>query len=157
MSIQCLFDFIVMDAQDQLYPLSKHKGSVTLIVNVASLCVLTDSTYPKLQALQTKFGSRGFTVLAFPCNQFGGQEPGTACAINDWAVKQFKSTFPILGKVFVKGPKQVDLYRFLVGDSMAVQWNFTKFLCGRDGRLIKRFEPMDMDMSVLEREIEKAL
>lgn len=126
-------------------PLSDWRGDVLLIVNVASECGFTPQ-YEGLQALHERYGDRGFRVLGFPCNQFGGQEPGDADQIRACGVK-FGASFPVFAKVEVNGDAAHPLYRHLKVQApgalgtQGIKWNFTKFLVGRDGRVIDRFAP----------------
>ena len=124
--------------------LKAYKGKVLLIVNVASKCGLTPQ-YKALEELQEKYKDKGFTVLGFPCNQFGSQEPGTNKEIKEFCSSTYNVSFPMFDKLEVNGPSRHPLYVALAGkDSPApgdIKWNFTKFLVGRDGKIIKRFEP----------------
>ena len=125
--------------------LNAYQGKVILMVNVASECGLTRQ-YRGLEETYRKYKAQGFVVLAFPCNEFGGQEPGTNEEIKQFCSKNYKVSFPLMDKVHVKaGPKQHPLYAALTGKKGAfpgnVKWNFGKFLIGRDGKPLKRFEP----------------
>ena len=141
--------------------LANHAGKVLLVVNVASKCGLTPQ-YEGLEALYQKYRARGLVVMAFPCNQFGGQEPGDAAEIATFCATTYNVTFPVLAKVDVNGPKADPLFAYLtrakrgILGSAAIKWNFTKFLVGRDGRVIARFAPADRPQ-MLEADIEKAL
>jgi glutathione peroxidase len=121
-------------------------GKATLVVNVASKCGLTPQ-YTKLEALQEELSGRGFTVLGFPCNQFGGQEPGTAEQIAEFCSATYGVTFPLSDKIEVNGPGRDPLYGRLTevndaeGTSGDIQWNFEKFLIGPDGEVVGRFRP----------------
>src|SRR5947209_806711 len=119
--------------------LAAYKGKVLLIVNVASKCGLTPQ-YKPLEALQEKYKDKGFTVLAFPCNQFGSQEPGSNKEIKEFCSSTYNVTFPIFDKLEVNGPNRHPLYVQLAGKVAPtpgnILWNFTKFLIGRDGKLI---------------------
>lgn len=125
--------------------LSSYTGQVLLIVNVASECGLTPQ-YKGLQALHERFGPRGFSVLAFPCNQFGEQEPGSPEEIESFCTARYGVGFPLFEKVEVNGPGRHPLYAQLVesvdaaGEGGDVQWNFEKFLVGRGGQ-VQRFRP----------------
>lgn len=127
--------------------LSRFEGTACLVVNVASECGLTPQ-YEGLQALQDDFAEAGFTVLGFPCNQFGAQEPGTDQEIHDFACSRFDVTFPMFSKIEVNGPGTSELYELLKdaqpgdGDSADITWNFEKFLVGRDGTVLQRWSPM---------------
>jgi len=124
--------------------LKSYQGKVLLIVNVASKCGLTPQ-YKALQALQDKYGEKGFTVLGFPCNQFAGQEPGTNEEIKQFCSTKYNVSFPLFDKIDVNGPNRHPLYVALAGKDSPfpgdIKWNFGKFLIGRDGKIIKRFEP----------------
>jgi glutathione peroxidase len=121
--------------------LAQYKGKVALVVNVASACGLTPQ-YAGLQKLHTDLAARGFTVLGFPSNQFGMQEPGTAEQIKDFCDTRYKVTFPLFEKIEVKkGAGQSPVYQFLTTEHAEPNWNFTKYLVGKDGRVIKRYEP----------------
>ena len=126
--------------------LSAHKGQVLLVVNVASKCGFTPQ-YEGLEALQKKYAGRGFTVLGFPSNQFGAQEPGNAEEIANFCSLTYDVTFPLLGKIDVNGPGAAPLYRHLKKEapgllgSEAIKWNFTKFLVDRSGKVVKRYAP----------------
>lgn len=126
--------------------LSDQTGKVLLIVNVASKCGFTPQ-YEGLEALQRKFGDKGFAVLGFPCNQFGGQEPGDAEEIASFCKLTYDVSFPVYGKIDVNGDNTAPLYKKLKDDapglmgSKAIKWNFTKFLVDRSGKVVKRFAP----------------
>lgn len=126
--------------------LSDYEGKVVLAVNVASKCGNTPQ-YAGLQSLYEKYGEQGFTVLGFPCNQFFHQEPGDAAQIRQFCSLNYGVTFPLFAKLDVKGSKQHPLYALLseapddAGKAGNVQWNFEKFLIGRDGRVARRFRP----------------
>lgn len=127
-------------------PLADYEGKVVLAVNVASKCGNTPQ-YAGLQSLYEKYGEQGFTILGFPCNQFFNQEPGSAEQIQEFCSLNYGVTFPLFSKIDVKGPKQHPLYALLsetpddAGKAGNVQWNFEKFLIGRDGRVARRFRP----------------
>ena len=139
--------------------LSAYSGQVLLIVNTASACGYTPQ-YQGLQALYERFKDQGFSVLGFPCNQFGGQEPGTADEIQDFCEKKFSVTFPLFAKIDVNGPDTHPLYQQLKSakpgllGSQDIKWNFTKFLVSRDGQVQKRYgsqkDPNDLEPAVLE-------
>lgn len=124
--------------------LADYKGKVVLIVNTASKCGLTPQ-YEALEQLQKTYAGKGFTVIGFPCNDFMGQEPGSPAEIREFCKVRFGVTFPLMEKIHVKGPEQHPLYAALTGSNGAfpgdVKWNFGKFLIGRDGRPLMRFEP----------------
>lgn len=135
--------------------LGEYAGKVLLIVNVASKCGLTPH-YEGLEALHRKYEPRGFTVLGFPCNQFGAQEPGTPEQIQTFCSTKYDVTFPLFAKGDVNGPNAQPLYKELKGSGKDIEWNFAKFLVGRDGTLIKRFDARTAP-SDLAADIERAL
>ena len=127
--------------------LGDFAGSAILVVNVASQCGLTPQ-YAGLQRLHDRFAERGFTVAGFPCNQFGGQEPGTADEISEFCSVNYGVTFPMFAKIDVNGPDRHPLYTELTAVSDAegqagdIQWNFEKFLIDGDGKIVARFRPL---------------
>jgi glutathione peroxidase len=138
-------------------------GKATLVVNVASRCGLTPQ-YTKLEALQEELAGRGFTVLGFPCNQFGGQEPGTADQIAEFCSTTYGVTFPLSDKIEVNGPGRDPIYARLTdvadatGEAGDIQWNFEKFLISPDGEVVGRFRPRtEPDAPELRAAIEAAL
>ncbi len=140
--------------------LSAYAGKALLIVNVASKCGFTPQ-YKGLQALQEEYGPRGFEVLAFPCNQFGAQEPGTDAEIASFCDTSYRTTFPIFSKIAVNGAEAHPLYGFLkkqkggiLGDG--IKWNFTKFLVDKQGNVVSRHAPTTKP-EALKREIEALL
>ena len=120
------------------------RGKVTLAVNVASQCGLTPQ-YQGLEDLQRELAGEGFTIVGFPCNQFGGQEPGGAAEIVEFCRSNYAVTFPLSAKIEVNGPARHPLYEFLTSAASGIPgditWNFEKFLIGRDGRVLKRYAP----------------
>jgi glutathione peroxidase len=141
-----VYDFSVTAADGAPYVLAQHRGQVLLIVNTASRCGFTPQ-YAGLEALWRRHREAGLTVLGFPCNQFAAQEPGDAAEIARVCTLQYDVSFPVLAKVAVNGPGADPLYvhltrarRGLLG-TQAVKWNFTKFLVGRDGRVLARYAP----------------
>jgi glutathione peroxidase len=129
-------------------PLENFRGQTLLIVNVASRCGFTPQ-YAGLEALHRKYKDRGFTVLAFPCNQFGAQEPGDEAEIREFCTTNYGVTFPLFAKVEVNGDGAHPLWQHLKSEqpgilgSEGIKWNFTKFLVDRDGRVKQRFAPKD--------------
>jgi glutathione peroxidase len=127
-------------------PLANFKGKVLLVVNVASQCGYTYQ-YEALQALYTKYKDQGFVIAGFPANNFGGQEPGSNAEIGAFCKSKFGVTFPMYSKISVAGKDKAPLYQFLTDKAAnpktggEIQWNFTKFLVDRDGKVIARFEP----------------
>jgi glutathione peroxidase len=124
--------------------LKAYQGKVLLVVNVASQCGLTPQ-YKALESTHRKFKDQGFSVLGFPCNDFGAQEPGTHDEIKAFCTKNYDVTFPMFTKLHVKGSEQHPLYAVLTGKDSPfpgdVKWNFGKFLIGKNGEIVKRFEP----------------
>jgi glutathione peroxidase len=120
-------------------PLAGYKGKVVLVVNVASRCGHTPQ-YAGLEALYQQYKGRGFAILGFPANNFGNQEPGTDEEIKTFCSLKYNVTFPMFSKVSVKGDDQAPLYRYLTTSAGEVKWNFTKFLVGKDGQVIRKFE-----------------
>lgn len=141
-------EFTVKKPDGNDLDLSEKQGKVLLIVNTASKCGFTPQ-YDGLEELHQKFGDQGFEVLAFPCNQFGGQEPGDAEEIDQFCKVNFGLTFPLMQKIDVNGDNASPLFDWMKGEapglmgSKAVKWNFTKFLIGRDGKVIRRYAPQD--------------
>lgn len=141
-----VYDFVVKDAQGKDHSLKQYQGQVLLIVNVASRCGFTPQ-YAGLEKLYKKYKDQGFSVLGFPCNQFGNQEPGDNQEIQTFCKNEYGVTFPVLGKIEVNGPKADPLYVFLkekapgILGSEAIKWNFTKFLIDREGQVVERFAP----------------
>ncbi|HJU38638.1 MAG TPA: glutathione peroxidase [Tahibacter sp.] len=142
------FDFSATTLEGDEQPLKAYKGKALLIVNVASKCGFTPQ-YAGLEALYRKFKDDGLVVLGFPCDQFGHQEPGDADEIRNFCSLEYDVTFPLFSKIEVNGDKAHPLYRWLKSEkagflgSEAIKWNFTKFLVGRDGKVLKRYAPMD--------------
>ena len=138
-----LYNIPLKDIDGKSTSLKTYAGQVLLIVNVASKCGYTPQ-YKGLEALHEKYKGQGFEVLGFPCNDFGAQEPGSNADIKTFCTSQYQVTFPMFDKLHVLGPDQHPLYVALTGkDSSApgpVKWNFGKFLIGRDGKLIARFD-----------------
>jgi glutathione peroxidase len=149
------------DAAGKNTSLNDYKGKVVLVVNVASKCGLTKQ-YEGLEALYKKHRSEGFVILAFPANDFNGQEPGTIEEIQKFCKSEYDVSFPIMNKISVIGPDQHPLYTALTGPQGAfpgdVRWNFGKFLIGKDGKAIARFEPkVTPDSPEVTTAVEKAL
>lgn len=133
------------------------ENKVILFVNVASQCGLTPQ-YSGLVELNNEFSDRGLVIIGVPCNQFGKQEPGSPEEIKDFTQSKYDVNFTLLEKQDVNGANRSPLYQFLVGDGPDIGWNFGKFLLGRDGQVIERFEPQTTpDDSALRSAIEKAL
>jgi len=141
-----IYDHPVKTLQGVASSLKGHSDKAILIVNVASKCGLTPQ-YRGLEELQEKYAARGFSVIGFPCNQFGGQEPGTAAEIETFCSTTYGVTFPMFEKVDVNGPSRHPIYTELTavpdaaGKAGDIQWNFEKFLVSADGQSIQRFRP----------------
>ena len=140
-------DFTVKDIDGKDVDLAKTcKGKVVLMVNVASKCGLTPQ-YEELEKIYETYKARGLVILGFPANEFGAQEPGTEKEIKEFCTSKYKVTFPMFSKIVVKGEGIHPLYKFLTEKETdpayagEIKWNFTKFLVGRDGKLVARFEP----------------
>lgn len=156
-----LTDFTATTIDGAEQALSVYRGKVVLVVNVASECGFTGQ-YEGLQALYREYSDKGFTILGFPCDQFGHQEPGDESSIKAFCTTRFSVTFPMYAKINVNGAKAHPIYEWLKSSkpgllgTEAIKWNFTKFLVGRDGEVIKRFAPADKPES-LRQDIERAL
>ena len=141
-----VYDFTLKSIDGQPAPLSEYHGKVVLLVNVASKCGYTPQ-YTALEALYEKYKDKGLVIVGIPANNFMGQEPGTNEEIKTFCTKKYNVSFPMMSKVSVKGDVKTPLYDFLTGKSTdpkfggEIQWNFTKFLVGRNGSLVARFEP----------------
>jgi glutathione peroxidase len=144
--MNAITDFEVKAADGGPASLDTWRGKVLLIVNTASKCGFTPQ-YEGLEALHRKFGEQGFEVLAFPCNQFGAQEPGDAAEIANFCTLTYDVTFPVFAKIDVNGPNADPLFDRLKSDapgllgSKAIKWNFTKFLVNREGQVVNRYAP----------------
>ncbi|XP_031376264.1 probable glutathione peroxidase 8 isoform X2 [Punica granatum] len=141
-----IYDFTVKDADGKDVSLDMYKGKVMLIVNVASKCGMTNSNYTELNHLYNKYKGQGLEIMAFPCNQFGDEEPGTNAQITEFVCTRFKSEFPIFGKIEVNGPNAAPLYTFLKSGKWGIfgddiQWNFVKFLVDKNGTIAHRYYP----------------
>jgi glutathione peroxidase len=143
-----IYDFELRTIDGTQQRLGDYAGQVLLIVNVASKCGYTPQ-YAGLEALYRRFRSQGFAVLGFPCDQFGHQEPGDEAAIREFCDLNYQVSFPLFAKIEVNGAGAHPLYRFLKSarpgllGSEAIKWNFTKFLVGRDGAVLRRYAPAD--------------
>jgi glutathione peroxidase len=144
--VQAIYDIPVTTLSGELSSLAPYEGQVLLIVNVASECGFTPQ-YAGLEELHRRYQPRGFAVLGFPCNQFGGQEPGQADEIRTFCERNYGVSFPLFAKIEVNGPGEHPLYRHLKRarpgalGTKAIKWNFTKFLVTRDGTVLERFAP----------------
>lgn len=154
-------DFTVTASDGSEAELAQWRGKVLLIVNTASKCGFTPQ-YEGLEALHRRYGERGFEVLAFPCNQFGAQEPGDAAEIANFCSLTYDVTFPVFAKIDVNGGAADPLFERLKKDapglmgSKAIKWNFTKFLVDRDGNTVRRYAPTTKPADI-EADIEKLL
>ena len=141
-----IYQFSCNDASGQSVDLSSYKGKALLIVNTASKCGFTPQ-YEGLEKLQQDYSSEEFSVLAFPCNQFGAQEPGSNKEITEFCSLNYQNTFPIFAKVDVKGSDAHPLFDFLTNEKKgllgteSIKWNFTKFLINKDGEPVARYAP----------------
>lgn len=135
-----IHDFQMKSISGDTVSLSDYEGKVLLVVNVASRCGFTPQ-YEGLQALHEKYKDKGVVVMGFPANNFGAQEPGTDAEIKTFCSRTYGVDFPMFSKISVKGADKHPLYQFLTADGEEVPWNFTKFLIGKDGKVIRRFEP----------------
>ncbi|CAL5037211.1 unnamed protein product [Urochloa decumbens] len=156
-----IYDYTVKDIDGKDVPLKKFKNKVLLIVNVASQCGLTTANYTELSHIYEKYKTQGFEILAFPCNQFGAQEPGSNSQIKQFACTRFKAEFPIFDKVDVNGPNTAPIYKFLkssaggfLGD--LVKWNFEKFLVDKNGKVVERYPPTTSPFQI-EKDIQKLI
>ena len=156
-----IYDFQAQSIDGQPVPLSKYRGQPMLIVNTASACGFTPQ-FAGLERLHQTYGDRGLVVLGFPCNQFGSQDPGSDSEIATFCQRNYGVSFPMMSKIDVNGAEAHPLYRWLTAEapgllgSKAIKWNFTKFLIGRDGRVIRRYAPQDAPQK-LAGDIEAAL
>ena len=156
-----LYAFEALSIAGKPVPLADYRGQVLLIVNTASACGYTPQL-AGLEQLHQQFGSKGLAVLGFPCNQFGGQDPGSDEEIGAFCVKNYGVTFPMMSKVDVNGSEAHPLWKWLTREapgllgSTNVKWNFTKFLVGKDGTVLKRYAPADPP-SALAKDIAAAL
>ena len=143
-----LYDIDVTTIDGASHSMAEYRGKALLIVNVASQCGLTP-LYVGLEALHIAYMDNGFEVLGFPCDQFGHQEPGTESEIKSFCTLNYQLTFPLFAKVEVNGGNAHPLFRLLTSErpgllgTEAIKWNFTKFLVGKDGAVLKRYAPTD--------------
>ncbi len=156
-----VYEFKVKKADGTELSLKEFEGKVLLVVNVASQCGFTPQ-YTGLQALYDQYHSRGLEIIGFPCNQFGGQEPGSDSEIQSFCSLNFGVTFPVMAKIEVNGPNAIPLFQYLKKEAKgilgteSIKWNFTKFLVSREGKVVARFAPNDTPQA-LTSEIEKYL
>jgi glutathione peroxidase len=156
-----IYDFEALSIDGKPASLSTQRGKVLLIVNTASQCGFTPQ-FAGLQSLWNEYRERGLVVVGFPSNEFGGQDPGTNTEIQSFCSLNYGVDFPMMAKVEVNGANAHPLWKWLTAEArgilgtQAIKWNFTKFLVGRDGRVIKRYAPTDSPES-LRQDIEAAL
>lgn len=158
---ETIYSFTVKDASGTDVPLVRYKGQVVVVVNVASKCGYTPQ-YTGLESVFEQFKDQGLVVLGFPCNQFGAQEPGSNEEIQSFCTLNYGVKFPVMDKVDVNGSNAAPLFQWLkesapgiLGTEM-IKWNFTKFLIGKDGQVLKRFAPKDEPQDMIA-DIKKAL
>ena len=155
------YDFVAHSIDGRPVPLANFKGRVLLVVNTASACGFTPQ-FKGLEELHQTYGPKGLAVIGFPCNQFGSQDPGSNEEIASFCQLNYGVSFPMMSKVDVNGPGADPLYEWLRAEapgllgSKSIKWNFTKFLVGKDGAVIKRYAPQDAPAS-LKGDIEAAL
>ncbi|XP_061341335.1 probable glutathione peroxidase 5 [Gastrolobium bilobum] len=160
-SEKSIHEFTVKDARGKDVNLSNYKGKVLLVVNVASKCGFTNTNYTQLTEVYSKYKDRGLEILAFPCNQFLNQEPGTSQEAEQFACTRYKAEYPIFGKIHVNGPNTAPVYKFLKQQKTGflgsrIKWNFTKFLVDKEGKAIGRYGPTTSPLA-FENDIKKAL
>lgn len=147
-----IYDFEMENIDGKPVKLKKYKGNVLLVVNTASKCGYTPQ-YEGLQAIYDQYNAKGFYVLGFPANNFGGQEPGTEAEIKEFCTTKYKVTFPMFAKISVKGEDQDPLYKYLTSKETNpefagdITWNFNKFLIDRNGKIVARFTSKDTPQS----------
>ncbi|KAI3439444.1 Glutathione peroxidase [Psidium guajava] len=156
-----LHEFVVKDSKGNEVNLSAYEGKVLLVVNVASKCGFTEQNYTQLTELHKRYQDKGFEILAFPCNQFLGQEPATSQEVEEFACNTYKVEFPIFQKVCVNGQETAPLYKYLKARKTGflgsrIKWNFTKFLVDKEGRVINRYGTTTPPLAI-EEHIQKAL
>jgi len=156
-----LYDLEAQSIDNQTVPLSRYRGQVMLIVNTASACGFTPQ-FTGLEKLHKTYADQGLAVLGFPCNQFASQDPSDDAQIANFCQKNYGVSFQMMSKVKVNGADAHPLYQWLTAEapgilgSKAIKWNFTKFLVGKDGRVIKRYAPQDSPEKMA-KDIEAAL
>jgi glutathione peroxidase len=159
--MKTIYDFEAVQMNGHSLPLDQMRGQVMLIVNTASACGFTPQ-FGGLEKLHQAYQAQGLRVMGFPCNQFGGQDPGSNADIASFCQLNYGVTFPMMEKIEVNGASAHPLYQWLCAEapgllgSKAIKWNFTKFLVGRDGGVLKRYAPMDKPEN-LKADIEAAL
>jgi glutathione peroxidase len=156
-----IYDFDARQIDGKTVPLKQFQGKVLLIVNTASACGFTPQ-FGGLEELHQQYGKKGLVVLGFPCNQFGAQDPGSNDEIAQFCQLNYGVSFPMMAKVDVNGPEADPLFKWVTAEapgllgSKAIKWNFTKFLIGKDGQVIKRYAPTD-EPKALAKDIDAAL
>jgi len=156
-----IYDFDALRIDGTSVPLRQYEGQVLLIVNTASACGFTPQ-FGGLEELHQQYGGQGLVVLGFPCNQFGSQDPGSNGEIASFCQLNYGVSFPMMAKIDVNGQDASPLYRWLAAEApgllglKSIKWNFTKFLVGKDGQVIRRYAPQD-EPKKLARDIEAAL
>jgi glutathione peroxidase len=156
-----IYDFKMKNIDGKDVKLSKYKGKVLLVVNVASHCGYTPQ-YKALEEVYNTYRSKGVVVLGFPANNFGAQEPGSDVEIKQFCTATYNVTFPMFSKISVKGDDQAELYHWLIANSDRpnddIEWNFSKFVVGKDGKVLKRFKSQSKpDSPEVEAALEEAL
>lgn len=156
-----VYDFEAQSIDGKPVSLSQYRGKVLLIVNTASACGFTPQ-FDGLEKLWQEYGEKGLVVLGFPCNQFGSQDPGSNAEISSFCSLNYGVSFPMMSKIDVNGSGAHPLYQWLTKEARgilgttSIKWNFTKFLVGRDGEVIKRYAPND-EPKAIKKDIEAAL
>lgn len=142
-----IYDFTVNDSKHRPHPMSQYRGKVILVMNVASQCGLTKSGYTTATEMYNKYHEQGLEVIAFPCNQFGGQEPGSEQQVEQMVCSRFSAKYPIMEKVDVNGDKANPMWTYMKNErpgifwTTRIKWNFTMFLINRKGQVVERFNP----------------
>lgn len=152
-----IYQFKVLDGKNDTVSLEQYRGQVILVVNTATECGYTPQ-YESLEKIYQKYKDQGFVILDFPCNQFGGQAPGSFDDIHEFCTTTYHITFPQFAKVLVNGPGAIPLYKWLkskIGGE--IPWNFTKFVINRHGEVVKRFDAQTSSMNAVEAAINKEL
>jgi glutathione peroxidase len=161
LAMASIYDFSAKTIDGKQQKLDAYRGKTLLVVNVASKCGFTPQ-YEGLEALYRKFSGQGLVVLGFPCDQFGHQEPGDEAEIKNFCSLNYDVSFPMFAKIDVNGSDTHPLYKYLKHEakgllgSEAIKWNFTKFLVGKDGEVVKRYAPTDTPQGI-EKEVAAAL
>ena len=159
--MKTVYDFEALDINGKPVTLDQFKGKTMLVVNTASACGFTPQ-FAGLETLHKQFGAQGLVVLGFPCNQFGAQDKGSNDEISSFCQLNYGVSFPMMGKIDVNGAQAHPLFNWLTAEapgflgSKAIKWNFTKFLVGKDGKVIKRYAPQDTPEGMA-KDIEMAL